>query len=52
VIGMGSVVMCDVPDDMAAVGNPSRIIRRILHANRLREVGQSREIYTEPKALT
>lgn len=32
VIGAGSVVTADLPDDVFAAGNPARIIRRIIHA--------------------
>ena len=28
IVGMGSVVYTDVPDEMIAIGNPARIVRR------------------------
>lgn len=33
-IGAGSVVSKDIPDNMIAVGNPCRIIREITEADR------------------
>lgn len=29
IIGAGSVVVCDIPEDSIAVGNPCRVIRKI-----------------------
>jgi len=34
VIGSGSVVTKDIPDNMIAVGNPCRVIREITEADR------------------
>lgn len=34
VIGAGSVVTKDIPDNMIAAGNPSKIIREITDADR------------------
>lgn len=34
IIGSGSVVNCDIPEDVIAVGNPIRIIRKISEADR------------------
>lgn len=34
VIGAGSVVTCDIPDNVVAVGNPCRVIRPITEADK------------------
>ena len=38
VIGAGSVVTKDIPDDVVAVGNPCRVIRKITEDDKINPI--------------